>query len=254
MSNVWEPKVEISTGKGALESNSNQPKTASWEEAGQSKEVVCGLMGAIPMTLPNPAMTIVDTQSVHVGPFTPDYMPELSIPWSPSRRYRYWVVGRLPIKSGRIAASDVIGRPLPFNRTIPRGHHSVWVIEERSSKRIVLAGIELRAGVPVQWLHAERKCTQFPRVVPIDGGAMCLCDSDAADSFDRERMPDYNSYLELLCDNRFLECGARLHRMGGHDALLVRTGYGDGCYPAYWGFGRELSEPISFAINFAPLG
>lgn len=91
----------------------------------------------------------IDTQSVHIGPFTPDFLPEL--PWSPTfrRRYRYWVVGRLPTTSGHIAADDIIGRPLPFKRRIPCGNYPTWVVQERSRNRIAFVGIEFRQGLPV---------------------------------------------------------------------------------------------------------
>jgi len=178
--------------------------------------------------------------------------------------------GLLQITSGRLVACDPLvqpGRPA-FSRAVPaRGGHAVELIVA-SVPALAVLWLRERASIDAAALHwepallegqsADQLAADAFHGYPVDAGMGCFMDEQAGAAI-RERdsleamAPEYVSYDDDVLAPELGDRDAADHYPLGagsaHNAIVFRSGWGDGSYPSYWAL-DAAGEAVALVTDF----
>ena len=161
-------------------------------------------------------------------------------------------IGELSIHSGALSATDPLTAPdrPAFTRSVPSGRHLV-LIAEHTDRVAGAAFVQLGAGAPRRWTIATRPgedaASLGPTEIfsfPVDGGVAAVFDSAAATVL--ARAPDL---YELTVPPLKGKLAVLIDLADAANALVVRSGDGDGFYAAWWGE-DAAGALVALALDF----
>jgi len=179
--------------------------------------------------------------------------------------------GDLVLPSGRIIATDpcYLDRPddtPPFVRTVAPGCYSVWLALARKAsdapwaERVACMVLHLSDGPAIQWELALRPGERLVDLPPghvyghgVDSGNACFVDVAAIAALDpalrRALYADsvVGAYERAGWRTRFVY--VLIPGSGAANLIACSSGYGDGCYPSWWGFDKT-GAPCALATDF----
>lgn len=199
-----------------------------------------------------------------------DEAAETKPPRVVSTAFRTLELGRLKIVSGKIAACDpfvqIGGRPA-FVQTVPNGDHAVRlaVVEGGiNSGRIAYARVDFSTEPAVTWkmalIEGQNSATLKDGEIfgyPVDAGTGAFFDPKAGEALAADLKKDENAWESWqtagerngkeanLEPNFFLMLPA-----GDLNAAMFASGWGDGFYASYFGYGRA-GEVVAIVTDFA---
>lgn len=200
--------------------------------------------------------------------------PELDLnEYFDSGDYSVVPMGRLLLPSGKVVASDPLyhlefGNLPPFSRRAPRGSFPAELAVARdaggeplyaaarvlfSDARTVRYQLALRPGEQPAQLEADEIFG-----LPVESGLACFCDEKTARLFAvfcaqwRQDHPGknlYDDYFAFFFARSARKCPGAQREEGSwlnwhlpdrkENVILFDSGFGNGIYPAYWGFDEE---------------
>jgi hypothetical protein len=175
-------------------------------------------------------------------------------------------LGELSIPSGKIVAFDPTYSDYEvFDRSVPSGRYAVWLAlahDESEYQKFVIASamFKFQQAEAVDWKMAFLAQDADPEIEDIycysvDAGIGSFADERAASIIvgRPHNSAETNSFYDALdkhslfpnrqCSNVILDSDT------GLNICVFSSGYGDGCYPSYWGFGADGSI-IALATDF----
>jgi hypothetical protein len=185
-------------------------------------------------------------------------------------------MGLLDVPTGHIVVCDPLAIPdfAPLNRKIPKGKYPVKIYLTdlaNTHPRVTLAKLEIARERAERWILAVRDgedVTTFKDKYdyfgfPVDAGIGCFWDEKTRDAFvkfDRKLYKTHgeNAY-ELYLEDEFKKSATSADDIGNWATFTVpgtdmnvtmfSSGWGDGHYPAYWGFDKD-DNLVSLVIDF----
>lgn len=161
-------------------------------------------------------------------------------------------IGKLAVRSGALCATDPLtaaDRPA-FTRSVPSGEHAVFIAEHTDGVAGV-AFIQLGEGVPRRWTIATRAGEDAATLGPndvfgfaVDGGIAAVFDPIAAKAL--ASAPDVH---DLTVRPLGKKLATLIDLPGAANALVVRSGDGDGFYAAWWGE-DQAGALVALALDF----
>lgn len=188
----------------------------------------------------------------------------------------HWLVrpvaaGELVLPSGRVIAADPcylarLDDTPPFVRTVPPGRYPVWLALARTAsdppwaERVACMVLQLSDGPAVQWELALRPGEHLADLLPghfhghgVDSGNACFVDAAATAALDpalrRALYTDgvVGAHERAGWRTRFVH--VPLPGPAPANLIACSSGYGDGCYPSWWGI-DETGAPVALATDF----
>lgn len=192
-------------------------------------------------------------------------------------------IGDVNLPTGRIIVSDPFFsmEQQPFSRTVEPDKYPVYVYMteiDDQHHRIAYAKIKFRTEEATKWILAltddltkeeldELDEDEFYGF-PVESGLACFLDEETNAEFTaridelQEKNPEANYYDEALAEefkeysgkNKFSrELGDwndhKPNKESDNNVIMFASGWGDGYYPAYWGF-NENGDTIELVIDF----
>ena len=192
-------------------------------------------------------------------------------------------IGNLHLPTGKIIAGDPFftEKARPFFRSVKPGTYPVRIYMtevEADHYRIAYAKIKFKNEYANNWILALRDDIKMENIAdlkedeyigfPVDGGLGCFLDVKTnalyVYEFDSiyEQYSDYKMYNDLLTEE-FLNYSSNNRYSGeqgdwnnhivdiksGLNVIMFTSGWGDGIYPAYWGY-NDKKETVELTIDF----
>lgn len=185
-------------------------------------------------------------------------------------------IGSVNISSGDIIAIDPLSCNdddyLPFFRKVPTGKHKVSILIDKEESDYALVRVSFSENKPTQYEIALTGEEDFSDIEEndffgfnVDAGMACVCDKEAfkeyikfRESFDNI----YDEYFDELLTKNAIENPKYQKEYGDwlnwtipnteHNIVMFTSGYGDGCYPAYFGI-DENNNICALYIMFIDL-
>lgn len=178
------------------------------------------------------------------------------------------VAGDVLLPSGRLVASDAfIIDAGPFTQTMPAGRHRVSALRvdfENGDRRLAAAMVRVADGDPVRWEPAlvggQDPATLGPDEIfgyGVDSGTGSFTSPEAV-----ERLRDpraFEQYSAAVTAGMFPSEGTFLltvqvlvDRDNRANVVALASGFGDGVYPSYIGFGAD-GDPVVVLTDFGIL-
>jgi hypothetical protein len=173
-------------------------------------------------------------------------------------RGKHVQAGTLTVTSGKVIAADAMGILLaePFKVKIPAGEYPVILTLLRypdDDERIAAARLQLRDGKVLRWQEAE------PSGFAVDSGTAAFCDDAATHYLDELPSKQQKSFFDRVVrkvDEHYRETRSwvdlPVDRTAGTNLIAFSTGFGDGGYGAYLGYGPK-NQPLSLLLDFGLL-
>jgi hypothetical protein len=188
-------------------------------------------------------------------------------------------MGLLAVPTGSIVVCDPLAMPdfAPLNRKIPKGEYAVKIYLAdfgNNHLRVSLAKLEIAPGRAERWVMAVRNgedVTTFKDKAdyfgfPVDAGMGCFWDEKTRDAFVKFDNELYKTNgqgaYDLYLEDEFKKSAIDADDMGNWanytvpgtklNAIMFSSGWGDGHYPAYWGFDKD-NNLVSLVIDFIVL-
>ncbi len=183
-------------------------------------------------------------------------------------------IGAVHFPTGTIFACDPLVEledARPFLQTIPAGTYPVKICvvpSEKYGDRYACVKVAVRAGKPVRYdlgMVGNENLDEEPREgeffgFGVDAGMGCIADIQTQAAFREywakrmEEDPDIDPYNDLFCDllEENFRQNPKYQREGGDwlnwtvpgtdcNLPLCASGWGDGCYPVYFGYDAQDS-------------
>jgi hypothetical protein len=174
--------------------------------------------------------------------------------------------GVLVLPTGRLVACDpFIGDGEPFAAEVPPGRYPVVLSIAHfgnDDQRVAFATVRFRSSLPEKWEPAvlagedvEGAGEGFVTGYPVDSGTGCFMDLRAARCLGR-KMDHNEDYWQRIMDelsenyvdtwgwvNRILD------RSTGANLVAFSSGYGDGAYASFFGYGAA-SQAVCLVTDF----
>ena len=212
-----------------------------------------------------------------------DYDQYFSVNNANNKEFSVLELGDLAITSGKIIAADplvFLGKVSPFTQTIKPGKYPVkiCVYDTDMGAGYAFAKLEITKEKAEKWELAitervqdrihELKDDQYFGF-PVDAGYASLCDNDTQElyrAFEQdfiESHPDANMYDDFFYDKlqENVEDKTNPNAVGKfldfalpdteNNIIIFQSGFGDGYYPAYWGYdtnGNVTALVIDFLL------
>lgn len=167
-------------------------------------------------------------------------------------------LGLLTLRSGRLVACDPLAdlRGEPFEVALPVGRFPVRLAVAESpawGDRTVFARLALRDDTVARWAMATVSGQDAAGLgedrifgYGVDAGTGCFLDADTA----RALLADEDGYGAIV-DAWIPETREGLiYRHGDGDVALFHSGFGDGCYATYVGYGAD-GTVVGVVTDFA---
>jgi hypothetical protein len=188
-------------------------------------------------------------------------------------------MGLLIVPTGNIVVCDPLAIPdfAPLNRKIPKGEYPVKIYLAdfgNNHLRVTLAQLEIAPGRAERWVLAVRDGEDVTKLkdkadyfgFPVDAGMGCFWDEKTRDAFVKLDNELYRTnrkgIYELYLEDEFKKSSIDGEDMGNWatytvpgtklNATMFSSGWGDGHYPAYWGFDKD-NNLVSLVIDFIVL-
>ncbi|WP_338750797.1 DUF4241 domain-containing protein [Bacillus sp. FJAT-52991] len=179
------------------------------------------------------------------------------------------VLEPLKIVSGKIVACEPgVFDNRSFERLIEPGSYPVVAWWHEDTQLIAAAELKLSDGVPVRWEMATKPGQNIDELeeghifgYPVDTGLGCFADQEAIGKMSeiearlvRELGEDFISFYDDALDDVLMEHddvwgNFIVSKENGLNAILFRTGYGDGFYASYWGMDED-GQIVSLVTDF----
>ena len=181
------------------------------------------------------------------------------------------LAGELLLPSGRIIATDPcylshLDDTPPFVRTVPPGRYPVWLAmarlqgEEPTFERVACLVLQLRESSPARWELALRPEERLADLAlghfyghGVDSGNACFVDAAAVEALNvAARGTLYEEGVIGRYERDEWRSRAVDVSIGGAvsaNLIACSSGYGDGCYPSWWGF-DEAGNVCALATDF----
>jgi hypothetical protein len=160
------------------------------------------------------------------------------------------MVGKISIASGALIIRDLGYDPpdaLPLSLRVAPGVYPVEV--SRVGRRIAAVRIvfnEADGGPSIYRLAST--VAEGSANVGVDAGNVALADADAYLRLtNRSHARVYDAFSKSGRDPFWAQLSGAAH--GEHDCVVVSSGYGDGCYPAYWVLNSQ-EQPVAVVVDF----
>lgn len=185
-------------------------------------------------------------------------------PYEKTLRIKLIPLGELMVPTGKIVAFDPsYTRYEAFDRSVAAGRYPVWLAmaqfeNNHNHVRVAGAKIQFQEAEAIRWeialLPNSSEADDF-YCYGVDAGLGCFADELAASALMKrtDGSDDYISFINALdqqtvvpqmqCANMILDQDTRLN------ICIFNSGYGDGCYPSYWGIGAD-GTIVSLATDF----
>ncbi|HWZ02036.1 MAG TPA: DUF4241 domain-containing protein [Mucilaginibacter sp.] len=188
-------------------------------------------------------------------------------------------MGLLDVPTGSIVVCDPLAMPdwPPLNRKIPKGKYLVKIYLAdfgNGHHRVTLAKLEIAPGRAERWVLAVRDGEDVTTLkdkdgyfgFPVDAGIGCFWDEKTRDAFVKFDNKLYETKgegaYELYLIDEFKKSATEPDDIGSWatytvpgsqlNVTMFSSGWGDGRYPAYWGFDKD-NKLVSLVIDFIVL-
>ncbi|BAU53037.1 DUF4241 domain-containing protein [Mucilaginibacter gotjawali] len=188
-------------------------------------------------------------------------------------------MGLLNVPTGSIVVCDPLTMPdwPPLNRKIPKGKYPVKIYLAdfgNGHLRVTLAHLAIAPGRAARWVLAVRDGEDVTTLkdeadyfgFPVDAGIGCFWDEKTRDAFMKFDSKLYETNGEgvynLYLENEFKKSANYPGDIGSWatytipgtqlNVTMFSSGWGDGRYPAYWGFDKD-NQLVSLVIDFIVL-
>lgn len=185
-------------------------------------------------------------------------------------------MGLLNVPTGSIVVCDPLAIPdfAPLNRKIPKGKYPVKIYLAdfgNGHLRVTLAKLEISNSRAERWILAVRDGEDVTTLkdedsyfgFPVDAGIGCFWDEKTRDAFMKFDEQMYNTRgegaYELYLKDEFKKSSTGPGDIGNWliftlpgtelNVTMFSSGWGDGRYPAYWGFDKD-NNLVSLVIDF----
>ena len=186
-------------------------------------------------------------------------------------------VGKLHLSSGQLVASDPLITPdkQPFTVKFPKGDFTTFVHKERESNCVAYVEIVFSEDKITDWKLAttdEQNADELKGEeifgYPVESGMGCFMDFETQNNlnhlentlFQRKGDDFMGIYEEFFHQHFFDENGAIdqfafMKPLAEKDGTIFafETGYGEGFYASYIGFGNE-NQPVKLITEFIEIG
>ncbi|MGM7636325.1 DUF4241 domain-containing protein [Bacillus sp. Hm123] len=179
------------------------------------------------------------------------------------------VLEPLKIVSGKVVACEPgVFEQQMFEQKIQPGSYPVIIWWYEETQLIAAAELKLAESVPVRWEMATKLGQNMDELeeghifgYPVDTGLGCFADQEAICQMSeiearlvRELGDDFISFYDDVLDDVLMEHddgwgNLLVSKENGLNAILFRTGYGDGFYASYWGFDED-GQLVSLVTDF----
>lgn len=165
---------------------------------------------------------------------------------------------RLALPTGRLVAADAPDLPnaKPFKSTFPLGDHPVLLTIARyedKDERIAAARVQFAKGAVAAWEEAT------PPIILVDSGTAALCDAALVRDLSKMLKKDQTTFLkriETTIDRNYRDTRShadlRLTGRSGPNVIACSSGFGDGGYGAYLGYGAR-KQLLCLLLDFGLL-
>jgi hypothetical protein len=161
-------------------------------------------------------------------------------------------IGELDLPSGRVVACDPAdGEEPPFLVALSPGRYpvSLSIAELKGDKRVAGAMVTVKAETAVNWKSALRQGDKSDNraAYGVDSAVGCFMDELTAETWRKqiEQTGFYETVVDQMDDGYGESCcwgNINLDTADGRvNAVLFSTGYGDGFFRSYWGYGSDGS-------------
>ena len=174
-------------------------------------------------------------------------------------------LGELILTSGRLVACDPLAFPdsEAFQKSLPIGKYPVFLIvahyPKNNDQRVAYAIIRIREQTPVNWKLGICSDEELDSLTendtlgyPVDSGVGCFMDFDAVKILDDSihyayiANPQEESLIDLIQDelrknyrHTWKWANICIDKSTQLNIIAFSSGYGDGCYPTYFGYDTE---------------
>lgn len=167
--------------------------------------------------------------------------------------YSVHPIGELVFTSGKVAVCDPLVPVTPhlcLTHPLPVGRYpvrlSIATFHERQEQRVAYAMLVIRDQPAVRWELALSSQGDQEWGYSVDSGTGCFIDGDALkqlSSLSESEFEDYYYRLDQALDQTYLDtwdwANFCLDESTGLNIIAFHSGWGDGCYPSYWGYDQE---------------
>ena len=165
---------------------------------------------------------------------------------------------RLALPTGRLVAADAPDLPAakPFKSTFPLGEHPVVLTVARyedKDERVAAARVQFAKGTVTSWEEAN------PSMILVDSGTAAFCDAAVVRDLSKMLKKDQTAFLnriERAIDDNYRDTRShadlRLPTRSGPHLIACSSGFGDGGYGAYLGYGAK-KQLLCLLLDFGLL-
>lgn len=175
---------------------------------------------------------------------------------------RTQALGELEVSSGQLVACDPLSafQLEPFVQAVPNGKHRVQLAIaklDNGDQRVAAARVIFRFGTPTRWTLATIAGENVAELQEgstfgygVDSGTGCFVDAAVAAGLpDPEVQKAISAQLEETYVHTWSCAGVPLQ---GGNVVAFSSGFGDGSYSSYWGFGAG-GELLMLVTDFGVL-
>jgi Protein of unknown function (DUF4241) len=177
--------------------------------------------------------------------------------------YSVQTIGELVLTSGKIAVCDPLVAPHPhlcLTQPLAAGRYrvqlSIATFHDEKEQRVACAILVIRDQPAVQWELAVSFPGNQEWGYPMNSGTGCFMDGEVAQqlsSLSEQEFEDYYYRLDQALDQTYIDtwdwANFCLDESTGLNIIAFHSGWGEGCYPAYWGYDQQ-GNPVCLVTDF----
>ncbi|MGL4503995.1 MAG: DUF4241 domain-containing protein [Planktothrix sp.] len=177
--------------------------------------------------------------------------------------YSVHTLGELVLTSGKIAVCDPLVVPnshLCLTQTLAAGRYpvklSIATFHDQKEQRVAYGMLVIRDQPAVRWELALSSQPDQESGYPVNSGTGCFIDGEGVKYLSSLSEHDFESYyhhLDQLLDQTYVDTwdwtNFCLDESTGLNIIAFHSGWGEGCYPSYWGYDSQ-GNPVCLVTDF----
>ncbi|MBD2481286.1 DUF4241 domain-containing protein [Planktothrix sp. FACHB-1365] len=177
--------------------------------------------------------------------------------------YSVQTIGELVVTTGKIAVCDplvTLNPHLCLTQPLPVGRYpvklSIATFHDRKEQRVACAMLVLHDQPAVTWELAACFQGESEWGYPVDSGTGCFMDGEVVQrlsSLSPTEFETYYHHLDQTLDQTYLDtwdwANFCLEESTGLNIIAFHSGWGEGCYPSYWGYDQQ-GNPVCLVTDF----
>ncbi|VXD15095.1 conserved hypothetical protein [Planktothrix serta PCC 8927] len=186
--------------------------------------------------------------------FQPGYWFQTPLDHDPERvTYSVQTIGELVLTSGKIVVCDplvAINPHLCLTQPLAAGRYqvqlSIATFHDQKEQRVACAMLVIRDQPAVKWELAASFPGDQEWAYPMNSGTGCFMDGEVAQrlsDLSEQEFEDYYDRLDQALDQTYIDtwdwANFCLDESTGLNIIAFHSGWGEGCYPAYWGYDQQ---------------